>query len=226
MDGRPATTGTLGIAGFHHVRIKSRTRSLDLSMWTTLATIFSIAIHPILALNPFFKQLIRSRGVNDPLRPEPGIKGLRSFQMPGAGLNSYLTPLTLRIVRLAASQTVRQVSTMHWHYLFLGLKFATFLMSPSFIRKCSIRDHDTRLRNLYWSWLFIITISRQPSATKLSTFSTCKTCSRVFADRKTLWNHDQATHKGIRYDCDVVGCAHRATRKANLRRHKRVAHKH
>ncbi|KAK7187488.1 uncharacterized protein CC84DRAFT_1161021 [Paraphaeosphaeria sporulosa] len=65
----------------------------------------------------------------------------------------------------------------------------------------------------------------QPAAIS-PTLSICKICSRSFADRKSLWNHDQSIHKKRRYDCDVRGCTYRATRAANLRRHKRTCHEH
>lgn len=65
--------------------------------------------------------------------------------------------------------------------------------------------------------------SRSPK-NKTPAPSTCKTCGQVFTHRKSLWNHEQAEHKGKRYDCDVEGCTYRATRAANLRRHKRIVH--
>jgi hypothetical protein len=226
MNGKPATTGIPGIARFHCVRIKPKTRSLDLSIWTALSMISSIAIHPVLVLNTLSKQLIRrSRGIKYDLRPALGTGGLRSYQMPSPGLRSYLMPLDLRMTRLAASRTVRQVSTMHCHHLFLSLKVSPSPMSPSFPRKFYIRDHETSLRYPYLSWPLIVTVSRKPSAAKLST-SICKICDRKFADRKSLWNHDQATHKKKRYNCDFARCAYIATRTGNLRRHKRLMHGH
>lgn len=68
--------------------------------------------------------------------------------------------------------------------------------------------------------------SPQQSATNASALSSCKICNRAFADRKSLWNHDQSVHKKRRYDCDFEGCTYRATRAANLRRHKRTFHEH
>lgn len=52
----------------------------------------------------------------------------------------------------------------------------------------------------------------------------CNVCPRSYPHRKSLWEHHQAVHRGIKHICNIANCSYSAAKRSNLKRHQERKH--